>query len=124
MAKQAEGSLQERIQRLLKSKGSYCIKNWGNMTKEPGIPDIIACYKGYYLALEVKLNYNKPSTRQGIHCRNIKKAGGITNIVYSTKDVLNILLVIDNIINRFGYVEPKVIQDKLIELGFDDGSKW
>ena len=73
MGKQKEGSLQERIQILLKKRGAYCFKNHGDMTTEPGRPDIICCYKGMFVAIEAKVDDNKPSKAQGIHCRKISR---------------------------------------------------
>lgn len=41
-----------------------------------GIPDILACYRGYFLGLEVKLRGNDVSPKQEAHLRRIRTAGG------------------------------------------------
>ena len=55
MSVKSETNLQERIQKLIKARGGYVNKNWGSMISEPGIADLTVCYKGLYLALEVKV---------------------------------------------------------------------
>ena len=96
MGKKKETSLQERIQKYIEGKGGYVIKTHGDMTTEPGIPDLLCCYKGQFIAIEVKVNNNKPSPQQGIHCRKIMKAGGITLIAWSLEEVKTIFRIIDS----------------------------
>ena len=115
MGKQKEGSLQERIQSLLKKRGAYCFKNHGDMTTEPGRPDIICCYKGLFVAIEVKVDNNTPSLAQGIHCRKIWKAGGIAVIVWSTDEVERLLWLIDN--HTLSHINMQIYC-------LDDGTRW
>lgn len=95
MGVKKETSLQERIQKLIERRGGYVKKNWGNMTSEPGIADLTFCYKGLYIALEVKVDDNEPTKAQGIHARLVQKANGITAAVWSVKEAEKILDVID-----------------------------
>ena len=74
MGVKPETPLQQRIKRLIKSRGGYAQKNHGDMISEPGEADITAGYKGLYLAIEVKDGDNKPSVQQGIHCRQVLKS--------------------------------------------------
>lgn len=115
--KQKEGSLQERIQRLIEKKGGYVFKNHGDMTTEPGRPDIVACYKGYFLAIEAKVDGNTPSAAQGIHCRNIWKAGGIACVVWTINEAEYVLDYIDAYnADIYGNVKwPELV---------DDGKRW
>ena len=53
-----------QIKRYLKSKGAYCEKIWGGGFQSAGIPDIIGCYKGYFIGIEAKVGNNKPSEIQ------------------------------------------------------------
>ena len=96
MAKKKETSLQERIQKFIESKGGYVIKTHGDMTSEPGIPDLLCCYKRLFIAIEVKVYNNKPSPQQGIHCRKIMKANGITLIAWSLEEVETLFKIIDS----------------------------
>ena len=123
MGKQKEGSLQERIQKLITKRGGYCFKNHGDMTTEPGRPDIICCYKGLFVAIEAKVDNNKPSSAQGIHCRKIWQAGGIAVIVWSIEEVEALLLALDEIAAghiREGYIQKEITYGA----GLDDGTRW
>ncbi len=44
--------------------------------REKGISDILACYKGYFLAIEVKSTGAKPSPDQEDFLQRVIKAGG------------------------------------------------
>ena len=95
MSVQPETYLQRAVQKLVKSRGGYIVKQHGSMISEPGIPDLLCCYKGFFIAIECKEEGNKPSEQQGIHCRAIQKAGGITVVTWDTKTVGYILDDID-----------------------------
>ena len=58
-----------------------------------GIPDIIVCYRGQFIAFEVKRNSKcKASTLQLFQMKQIELAGGKSYIVSSLDEVKNILL--------------------------------
>ena len=46
-----------------------------------GVPDIIVCWRGLFLAIECKAGNNKPTALQEREAERIKKAGGITLVV-------------------------------------------
>ena len=122
MGKQKEGSLQERIQKLIRSKGFYCFKNHGDMTTEPGRPDIIACIYGKFVAIEVKVDNNTPSKQQGIHCRNIWRSNGVAIIVW---DLETVKKFIDIMHVRHNMVLPMTpLQEELKDNNIDDGMRW
>lgn len=126
MAVKKETPLQERIQALIRRKGGYVIKQHGDMISEPGIPDLLACYQGIFLGIEVKIGNNTPSPQQGIHCRNIWKAGGIAAIVWDTDSVDLILSAIDRWIEAECLV-PEVIKGVETQMHFanlDTGRNW
>ena len=122
MGKQKEGSLQERIQELIEKNGGYCFKNHGDMTTEPGRPDIICCYKGLFVAIEAKVDNNTPSKQQGIHCRNIWKAGGIAMIAWTIEEAKTVLNILDDYAN--GYIRKDFIKLEFENAGIDDGTRW
>lgn len=124
MAKQKEGSLQERVQELIEKRGGYCKKNWGNMTTEPGIADITACYKGLYIVFECKVDNNEPSRHQGIHCRLVRKANGLTTVVWSTAEVKEILDAIDLIVGNKTIDFISRVNELLALKGIDDGTEY
>lgn len=122
MAKQKEGSLQERIQKLVKSRGGYIHKNLGGMTSVKGIADLTCCYKGFYVVFEVKVDDNTPSLAQGIHCRLVQHAYGITAVVWSIKEVEIVLDCLDQYFRD--EIEEHKIQDFINSFGIDDGTRW
>lgn len=101
MATQPETNFQQRVQKLIRSRGGYCKKNWGSMVSAPGVSDITVCYKGLYITLECKIEGNKPSPAQGVHARNVNKAGGLTAVVWTIKEVELILDIIDELIAQY-----------------------
>lgn len=125
MAVMKETLLQRRIQKLIRSRGGYVHKNWGNMTSEPGIADLTVCYKGYYIAIEVKEEGNVPSKAQGVHARQIWKAGGIACVVWTVEHVdqlLNAIDVLDTGRLNIGLMTQGVLKNR--QTKFDDGTRW
>ena len=90
-----EGTLVAKIKKYLIKNGAYCENIWGGGFQAAGIPDIIACYKGIFLGIEVKLDYNKPSEIQKAKLKLINNAGGIGIVAYSIDDVTEVLREVD-----------------------------
>lgn len=127
MGTKSETSLQQRIQDLIEARGGYVNKNWGNMISEPGIADLTVCYKGLYLAIETKVDDNKPTKAQGIHARNVQKANGITAVVWSKEEVRQLLDEIDKYHDEILYPTPNItraIQTRLDFADIDDGTRY
>ena len=66
-------------------------KEHGGQYGTAGIPDIIACYKGRFIALEAKVGKNKPTKLQAATIDKIRQAGGTAAVVYSIEDVKAVL---------------------------------
>lgn len=90
-----EGTLVSKIKKYLIKNGAYCENIWGGGFQAAGIPDIIACYKGVFLGIEIKLDYNKPSEIQKAKLKLINNAGGIGIVAYSIDDVTEVLREVD-----------------------------
>jgi len=82
-----EQTIQRKILRELKDLGIYAYKNIS--TNRKGIPDIIACVNGKFLAIEVKSKGGKPTKLQEYNIEQIRKSGGSAIVAYSVEDVLN-----------------------------------
>lgn len=91
-----ESALVTKIKAFLKMKGAYVEKIWGGGFQSAGIPDIIACYKGRFLGIEVKVGNNKPSEIQVAKIDLINKAGGIGAVVWTLDEVKEIIEMIDS----------------------------
>ena len=77
------------IKRYLASLGSdvFFWKEHGGQYGTAGIPDIIVCHKGRFIALEAKVGRNTPTKLQAATIDQIRKAGGTAVVVYSVEDV-------------------------------------
>ena len=90
-----EKNIENKIKNYLKSKGAYYVKYFGNQFSQVGVPDILACYKGRFIGIEVKNETGKTSMLQDINLQQIKDAGGISLVARCVEDVSKVL---DNII--------------------------
>ena len=70
------------VQRYLDTINAYHVKQHGNRFTRSGVPDILICYKGKFIGLELKVDKNKPSELQKYHIDKIKNAGGIGLVIY------------------------------------------
>ena len=79
----SEKQFENKIKKFLKEQNCYYIKYWGGgqFTKS-GVPDLLICCNGYFLAIEVKAENGKPSELQLYNIDEIKKAGGFAMILY------------------------------------------
>ena len=83
----SEKRIEHQIRQYLDSIGAWHIKTHGNMFSKAGTPDIIACIKGQFVAIEVKRPKGVVSKLQEAQIQLIKKAGGIAFVAYSVEDV-------------------------------------
>ena len=84
-----ESKIQTKILKELKTLGIYAHKNI--VTNRKGIPDIIACVNGLYVAIEVKRLGGKPTKLQEWNIDQIKNSRGIAIVAYSWEDVAELL---------------------------------
>jgi len=59
----------------------FCFKTHGGFYGTAGIPDIICCIGGYFVAFEVKAEKGKTTVLQEVCIRKIREAGGTAEIV-------------------------------------------
>lgn len=91
------------IRRYLSSLGSsvFFWKEHGGSYGSAGIPDIICCYKGRFLGLEVKRPGGRLTALQQRVLEKINRAGGIARRVESVADVKAVIRQAD--MERKGY---------------------
>jgi penicillin-binding protein-related factor A (putative recombinase) len=88
-----ENSFQNKAIEYLESVGAYVIDFWGSPYSRKGIPDLICCFRGHYIAFELK----KPNeTKKGLpaqlfHLNKIVRAGGAAHIVNSIEEIRYVL---------------------------------
>jgi hypothetical protein len=84
----AEASLTRAIRGLLNSLNVFHWKEHGGLGSAPGVPDIVGCYQGRLLAIEVKAPKGVVSDHQQRFIDNINAAGGLAFVCRSVDDVI------------------------------------
>jgi len=93
-----EQDIQRKIIKYLESVGAYVVKVVAS--NKSGTPDILACYRGIFLAVEVKRPETKTnvSELQEYNIKKIKEAGGVAIVswdldaVKATIEDINLML--------------------------------
>jgi hypothetical protein len=87
-----EKDITAAIMRYLKTVPEcFCFKEHGGSYGTAGLPDLILCYRGRFVAFEVKAPSGKPSKLQEVTIAKIKAAKGEAFIVRSVEEVKKIL---------------------------------
>lgn len=87
-----ETELVKQIKEYLKTvKDCFYWKEHGGQFGTAGIPDIIVCYRGRFIAFECKAGNNNPTVLQAITIKQIIKAGGYALVVRSLEEVKQII---------------------------------
>ena len=96
MARTPESKVKARIVRLLKKYGAYYFFPQTGGYGSSGIPDIIICYYGLFIAIECKAGNNKPTALQKLQLEKIVAAEGIATVVNEKNigDVEELLITI------------------------------
>jgi hypothetical protein len=81
MASTPEKKVKDKVVKLLKEKGVYYFFPATHGYGRSGVPDIICCYKGVFLAIECKAGSNKTTALQDKEIDAIRVAGGIAFVV-------------------------------------------
>lgn len=90
--KEKEKTITNQILKYLKSLPEcFAFKEHGGLYGTSGIPDIIVCYKGKFVAFEVKTEKGKLSKLQEITIEKIRNAKGMAFKVTSLEEVKEIL---------------------------------
>lgn len=93
-----ETRLSNKIKKYLESLYIYVEKIWGGGFQSSGVPDLLFCYKGIFVGMELKVDNKKPSELQKAKLLKINKSGGVGVVVYSFDECLKTLEFIDSFI--------------------------
>lgn len=77
-----EKLFENKIKKFLKENGCWYVKYFANRNTRSGVPDLLACVDGYFVAIEVKAENGKPSELQLWNVEQIRNAGGIAIVLY------------------------------------------
>ena len=86
-----EAGLALRIRLALEERGAYVVTIHGEPMGRVGCPDFIICWRGRFIAIEVKRPGNVPTRAQVRQLELIRKAGGIAVVVHSVAEALAVL---------------------------------
>ena len=91
-----ESDLQKEVIEYLKQNKIYYINIHGGGWTGKGTPDLILCFKGKFIAFELKVNSNTLSKAQQIRKMQIERAGGVVYTPQTFKEFKNIMVDIQN----------------------------
>lgn len=77
-----EKLFENKIKEFLKRNNIWFVKFFANGFTKSGIPDLLACIKGKFVAIEVKAEKGKPSELQLYNKKQIENSGGVAYILY------------------------------------------
>lgn len=89
-----ETKIQDDIIKYLRGLGAHVENVGGGASTAKGSPDLRVCYRGRYVAFEVKRpdeDYEEPRKVQSIRIKQIRKAGGVAEVVTTIADVKRVL---------------------------------
>lgn len=88
---QPEARLSRMIMGALRSRGAFVFKIWGSEHMMAGLPDIIGCYRGWFIAVETKMPGNTTSPRQRYVIAKLREAGARVVVAQSVAEALQVL---------------------------------
>lgn len=77
-----EKNFEKQIRKFLESNGCYVVKQFGCAFSKAGVPDLLCCVNGHFLAVEVKASNGRPSALQEFNIKKIIAANGRALILY------------------------------------------
>lgn len=78
-----EKEFENQVKKYLKNvPNCWFFKVWGGGFQKSGIPDLIACINGKFVAIELKSENGKPSELQKMNVSKINHCGGYAIILY------------------------------------------
>lgn len=72
-----ERQLQTKVLHFLRNENIWHVKVWGGGFQRAGVPDIITCVNGYFVAIELKSETGKPTKLQDYNLERINESGGV-----------------------------------------------
>lgn len=79
----AEKNFENKVKAYLKQKGAWFVKYWGGAAyTKSGVPDLLVCFKGRFLGIELKSPRGKVSDLQKHVLTEIGNAGGVAMVLY------------------------------------------
>lgn len=77
-----EKNFEQKVKTFVESQGGWCVKFFANAFTKAGVPDLLCCVNGYFVAVEVKAENGKPSPLQIKNVDMIREANGFAFVLY------------------------------------------
>jgi len=87
----SETRLVKQILKVLREQGGWWIKTHGGLFQSSGLPDLLGCYRGRFIGIEIKVLGKKPTKIQENIIQKIIKAGGIAGVATSVDEALDVV---------------------------------
>jgi hypothetical protein len=84
MAATPEKKVKEKVTAILRKHGAYYFFPATYGMGRAGVPDIIVCFNGLFIAIECKAGKGKTTALQDRELAAIKEAGGISTVINET----------------------------------------
>jgi Holliday junction resolvase len=79
-----EAKVKKKVVDVLKKNGAYYFFPATGGYGRSGVPDIVCCYRGVFVAIECKAGTNKPTPLQEAEMGKIRQAQGFVLVVNET----------------------------------------
>jgi Holliday junction resolvase len=76
-----EAKVKAKLYKIMKEWGVYYFSPQTGGYGRSGVPDIICCYKGRFIAIECKAGKNKPTPLQEAEMEKIRTAQGVAAVI-------------------------------------------
>ena len=78
----SEKRFETKVKEFLTDRKCWWLKTWSNGIQRKGVPDLLVCCNGFFIGIELKAATGNPSDLQKREIKKIRKAGGISMILY------------------------------------------
>ena len=96
-----EAKVKKKVVDVIKKNGAYYFFPATGGYGRSGVPDVVCCYRGYFVAIECKAGSNKPTPLQEAEMAKIRQAHGFTLVVNEDN--------IDDVQKRFTIIDKGLI---------------
>ena len=76
-----EKKVKDKVRKTLEKLGCYYFFPATGGFGKSGVPDIVICFKGHFVAIECKAGDNKPTALQEMNMKKIRESGGSTIVI-------------------------------------------
>jgi Holliday junction resolvase len=76
-----EAKVKKKVKMVLDNLGAYQFSPMTGGYGNSGVPDIVACYEGFFVAVECKAGKGKPTLLQLDNLKRIDASGGFSVVV-------------------------------------------